>query len=121
MTTILLAEDSPMFRKMCTRTLEDEGFEVRARSDGLKAYKSWRDDPSDVLITDLNMPELSGFELIRQIRNKPGGSRIPIIVATVRKQREDVKKAIELGADDYVIKDQSNFENILEKVKNQLE
>ncbi len=119
MDKILLAEDSPLYRKKCRQRLQDAGFEVVACRDGLEAYKTWSDSSVDFIITDLNMPELSGFELIRQIRHKPGGSRIPIIVATVRKQKSDVKKAVELGADDYLIKNQTNFGGVLQKVKNQ--
>lgn len=122
MPLVLVADDSPLCRNRWQDALEERDFAVRTDENGLDAYLRWRDGQNayDCLITDLNMPEMDGFELIRQIRNKPGGTKLPIIVTTVRKRKSDVKKAIEYGADDYIVKDPVNEERLVKKVRNQL-
>lgn len=109
-------DDSPLYRELSSNSLQDEGYSVLTAENGLEAYEKWQNQSVDALVTDLNMPELDGFELIRQVRNKPGGSRIPILVATVRKQKSDVKRAIEYGADNYVIKDQNEMDELIQKL-----
>ena len=121
MTEILLVDDSPLYREMSSNSLQDEGYSVLTAENGFEAYEKWQNESVDGIVTDLNMPELNGFELIRQIRNKPGGSRIPILVATVRKQKSDVKRAIEYGADNYVIKDQNEMDELIRKVNSLLD
>lgn len=119
---ILVVDDSPLCRNRWRDVLEEHDFDVRTEGDGLGAYLYWRDgeESVDCLITDLNMPEMDGFELIRQIRNKPSGTKLPIVVTTVRKRKKDVKRAIDYGADDYIVKDPVNEDRLVRKVRDQL-
>jgi len=94
-------DDDPQFRRVLQVALVDRGFEVVEARSGEAALEQLRAYPLDLLLVDLNMPEMSGFELCREIRR---GSEVPIIVLTVRDSEKDIIRALDIGADEYVIK-----------------
>ena len=105
---VLVAEDNPVNRKVATFLLVKKfGFEVDAVTNGLEAVEALRSTPYDIVLMDCQMPEMDGFEAVRQIR-KTGSlaldPKIPIIAATANAMRGDRERCIEAGMDDYVAK-----------------
>jgi chemosensory pili system protein ChpA (sensor histidine kinase/response regulator) len=101
---VLLVDDSISVRKLAARFLEAEGIEVDTAVDGVDAIEKLTRDRFRVVVTDLEMPRLHGYELIETMRRHPRWSRIPIIVCTSRSSEKHRAKARELGASGYVTK-----------------
>ncbi len=105
---ILIAEDNPVNRKVATFLLAKKfGFQVGAVTNGLEAVEALRTNSYDLVLMDCQMPEMDGFEAVRQIR-KTGSvaldPQIPIVAATANAMRGDRERCIEAGMDDYVAK-----------------
>jgi DNA-binding response OmpR family regulator len=98
---VLLAEDDADTREITTFVLRREGCTIRCAADGPQALEMVRDEPPDVLLLDLRLPKLHGFEVLRTIRHD---SDLPIIVVSARGEDDDVVRGLQLGADDYVTK-----------------
>jgi two-component system KDP operon response regulator KdpE len=98
---ILVVDDEPRMIRFIRMNLELEGFTVFEASDGVQALKQVRDVLPDLLILDVMMPELDGFETLRDLREF---SSVPVIMLTARGEEDDRVKGLELGADDYVTK-----------------
>jgi DNA-binding response OmpR family regulator len=100
--TILVIEDESAIVQVIHELLVREGFEVRAASSGEAGLEVFAGNPPDLLILDLMLPGLDGFEVLRRLRHS--GHDIPVIVLTARDDDVDVVVGLELGADDYVVK-----------------
>ncbi len=98
---VLVVDDEPRMTKFVRMNLELEGYRVAEASSGLEALQKVKNDLPDLVILDVNMPELDGFETLKTIRQT--GS-VPVIMLTVKSDEDDRIKGLELGADDYVTK-----------------
>lgn len=98
---ILVADDDRVLADVITFMLHKEGFEVIKAFDGSAALERWKEDEPDLLILDVNMPKMGGFEVCRRIRAQ---ADTPILMLTVRGEEEDILGGFELGADDYIVK-----------------
>ncbi len=98
---ILVVDDEPSIREVVSLYLEQMGFEATVVSDGQSALNLLQSDPPDLLILDVMLPGVDGFEITRHVR---ATSAIPIILLTARKDEIDRIVGLELGADDYVVK-----------------
>ncbi|HPT69654.1 MAG TPA: response regulator transcription factor, partial [Syntrophomonas sp.] len=98
---ILLVEDEKKLRDMVTTHLQQEGFIVAPAADGLEALRIWQEIKPDLLVLDLMLPQLSGWEVLKKIRQK---DNTPVIVLTARADEVDKLLGLELGADDYMTK-----------------
>lgn len=101
---ILIAEDDRITRASLVRQLEGWGHAVTATEDGEQAWERFRGGEFDLVITDWEMPRLSGVELIQRLRARTGGAYVYIILLTSRSNKSDIVGGIEAGADDYVSK-----------------
>ncbi len=101
---ILLVDDSVSVRKVVGRMLESAGFEVVTAVDGMEALERLRGGAFSAVITDLEMPHLDGFELIRQLRDRDSWKELPILVLTTRVGERHVRVAQELGATGFLSK-----------------
>jgi DNA-binding response OmpR family regulator len=99
--TILLVDDEPLIRETVAEALEADGLRVVTAANGREALLRFRDDPPDLVLLDLMLPELSGMEVCRIIRRE---SAVPIVMLTARDSEVDKVVGLELGADDYVTK-----------------
>ncbi len=116
---ILLAEDSPFFRNMIKNYLEGAGYEVETAENGKEALERLLSGAEfDLIVTDIEMPEMDGFELIKEVRSNPEYKDIPIIVVTSLAGEDIRRKALEVGANSYEIK--LNREKLLEEINNLL-
>ncbi|MEK6735587.1 MAG: hybrid sensor histidine kinase/response regulator [Pseudomonadota bacterium] len=95
--TVMIVDDSLTVRKVTCRLLEREGCEVVIAKNGMEAIESLRDIVPDVMLIDLEMPKMNGFELIRNIRANPDTAKIPIIIISSRTAEKHQKIANELG------------------------
>jgi DNA-binding response OmpR family regulator len=100
-TRILTVEDDERIRTAVRMALEDEGWEVIEAESGEDALVSWGAGPADVVLIDLMLPGMDGFEVCRHIRK---ASDVPIVMVTARADTHDVVAGLEAGADDYVTK-----------------
>jgi DNA-binding response OmpR family regulator len=98
---VLIVDDDVDLLDITTYALRREGFNVVAATDGVQALRRWASEQPDVVVLDVGLPKLSGFEVLRRIEQ--GGST-PVILLTALRSEDDVIKGFRLGADDYVTK-----------------
>lgn len=101
MTRILLVEDNEMNRDMLSRRLERRGFEVAMAVDGRQGVEMARAGGYDLVLMDMSLPEVDGWEATRQIRASPETKTLPVIALTAHAMAGDRERALEAGADDY--------------------
>lgn len=101
---ILVADDSPNIREILQVNLESLGFQVLLAEDGDKAIKMMADEQPDLMIVDVMMPKVNGFQICRRIKSDPKTESTPIILLTARSQEEDVFWGKDCGADEYITK-----------------
>jgi two-component system cell cycle response regulator DivK len=116
MARILLVEDNEMNRDMLSRRLQRKGFEVEMATDGLEGVAKAQATGYDLILMDMSLPELDGWEATRQIRDAMGDRRVPIIALTAHAMSGDREKAIEAGCDDYDTKP-IELERLLGKIQ----
>ncbi len=104
MKRILVIEDDPDIVELLRYNLERESYTVTSAYTGAEGLARLRREHPDLLILDLMLPEVSGFELCRQVRRDPELRDLPVIMLTARSEEADVIAGIELGADDYLTK-----------------
>jgi diguanylate cyclase (GGDEF)-like protein len=104
MAKILVADDDLEIQELIKFTLENEGYEVKIASDGEEALKKVPEERPDLVLLDVLMPKLSGFEVCEKLRNDPVTCLIPIIMLTSLVQPKDRITGIKLGADEYLCK-----------------
>ena len=100
-TRILTVEDDERIRTAVRMALEDEGWDVGEAASGEEAIESFANEPADVVLIDLMLPGIDGFELCRALRRS---SDVPIVMVTARTDTHDVVAGLEAGADDYLTK-----------------
>jgi DNA-binding response OmpR family regulator len=99
--SLLFIEDDEAIRIALSLALEDEGYEVRQAADGRSGLTAFADDEPDLVLLDLRLPDISGFEVCRTLR---ATSIVPIIIVTAQTDTYDLVAGLEAGADDYVTK-----------------
>lgn len=112
--TVLVADDERDITDVCRRYLEREGFEVLVADDGDEALRLWRSERPDLLVLDLMMPGVSGWDVCTAVRDEED---VPIIMLTARGEESDRLLGLTLGADDYLTKPFSPRELVL-RVRN---
>ena len=98
---VLVADDDADLRELIAFTLTQAGYLVLKAADGAAALRRFAEDSADLVVLDINMPGLSGFQVCEAIRAR---SRVPVMMLTVRGEEEDLVHALGLGADDYLTK-----------------
>lgn len=101
MAVVLLIEDDPAIRTALTRALTDRGHVVASEPAAMRGLQHVLDDPPDLVVLDLGLPDVDGLQLLRMLRPV---SAVPVIVATARDDDVSTVKALDAGADDYVVK-----------------
>lgn len=101
---ILIAEDDDIFRSLITELLEQAGYKPLPAANGLLAWELLQREGADMLVTDINMPEMDGFQLLARVRADAKYGALPVLMLTIRDFAEDQITGYETGADDYLIK-----------------
>ena len=116
MTKILLVEDNEENRDMLSRRLTRRGYEVVIATDGGQAVAMAQSEVPDLILMDMDLPVLNGWEATRQLKAAPATQAIPIIALTAHAMVGDREKALEAGCDDYDSKP-IEFPRLLEKIE----
>ena len=116
-TRILLAEDSITVRNMLRNYLESAGYDVTTTVNGQEAYQKLGQNQFDVVVSDVEMPIMNGFELTTMIRQHPEYSELPVILVTALETREDRKRGLEAGASAYIVKSSFEKGNLIETIR----
>lgn len=107
---VLLAEDEPNIVVSLSFLLDRAGFQVEVCENGRQAFDAVVASPPDVLVLDVMLPDMNGFEILAGLREKPALQRLPILMLTAKGQREDRDRALSLGADLFITKPFANAE-----------
>jgi len=118
---ILIVEDEEFLIRALKDNLELEGYTVDVAMNGEEAIKQIQKSQPKLILLDILMPKQDGFYVLEQVKKNPQWKLIPIIVLSNLGGDDDIKKALEMGADDYFVKSQHPIEEVLEKVKAYLE
>jgi two-component system, OmpR family, alkaline phosphatase synthesis response regulator PhoP len=103
--TVLIVDDEPSIREVARRYLEHAGFTVLEARDGLEGLRLARDCQPDVIVLDVMLPKLNGWQVLEELRsNTPLETRIPVLMLTARGEESDRLRGLESGADDYLVK-----------------
>ncbi|MCB5177064.1 MULTISPECIES: response regulator [Microvirga] len=100
----LVVDDSTVIRKVSRRILEDMGFRVSEAENGEKALITCQSEMPDVVLLDWNMPVMDGYEFLTQVRQMPGGGEPKIIFCTTENDIAHISRALEAGANEYIMK-----------------
>ena len=101
---VLLVDDEPSIVKMVSKRLEVEGFEVLVAIDGQEALKKVQAEAPDVVILDLMLPKLNGYEVCMMLKEDTRYQKIPVVMFTAKAQEQDEKLGLACGADAYIRK-----------------
>ena len=119
---VLLVEDDSFLRDICRKKLIKEGFNVEVAVDGEEALKKVENFMPEIVLLDIILPAMDGFEVLKKIRSHKSRliKNVPVIILTNLGQEEDNRKALALGANDYLVKAHFTMEEIVKKVKDKL-
>jgi len=112
---IIIVEDEKPMLKVLTIKLENEGFEIETASDSDELFQKLIKEKFDLIILDLMLPKMSGFEILEKLKGE--SIQTPVIIASNLSQEEDRKRATELGAVDYIVKSDTSLVEIVNKIK----
>jgi two-component system chemotaxis sensor kinase CheA len=115
--SLLVAEDSITSRILLKGILESAGYKVATAVDGLEAFTLLRAERFDLVVSDVEMPRLNGFDLTARIRADKKLSELPVVLVTALERREDRERGIDVGADAYLVKSSFDQSNLLDAVR----
>lgn len=113
---ILLIEDDPFIAEMYAIKFKEE-FDFDVASDGEKGLQKLAEKRPDLILLDIIMPKMDGFEVLQKIKSDQNLSLIPVVLLTNLGQKENIKKGLQMGAIDYIIKAHFTPSEVVEKVK----
>ena len=114
--TILLVEDKAGFRRIYHDILVNDGYEALEAEDGEAGWELAKTKKPDLILLDLVLPKLNGFEVLKRIRAHKQTKEIPVIILSVLGEQKDIQKGLELGANDYTVKGLYSSREILRKI-----
>lgn len=115
--SVLVAEDSITSRMLLKNILESAGYHVRTAVDGVDALTTLKTECFDLVVSDVDMPRMSGFELTAKIRSDKALSEIPVVLVTARGSNEDRERGVDVGANAYIVKSSFDQGNLLDVVQ----
>lgn len=118
--TVLIVEDDKFFVKAFKDKLKREGFNVAIALNGKEAMLRLKEEKPDIVLLDLIMPVKDGFEVLEEMKLSDDLKDIPVIILSVLEQSKDVKKGLELGAVDYLVKGDFSISAVVKKIKEHL-
>ncbi len=114
---ILIVEDDRFLRELMTRKLNNEGFDLQEAVDGEECLKKLEIFKPEIILLDLILPGLDGFETLERIKDNPQTSGIPVLILSNLGQRDEIEKGLSLGAVDFMVKAHFTPEEIVGKIK----
>jgi CheY-like chemotaxis protein len=104
MTRILIADDEPHIRKLVSFTLGNHGYDVLQAADGGEAYAIARAEKPDLVLLDVMMPVMTGYEVLNRLKADPETESIPVVMLSAKSQRTEVEEGMACGAREYICK-----------------
>lgn len=120
MQKVLIVEDDITLRENTSEFLKEEGYEVFTADDGVKGIQLAIEIIPDIILCDISMPKMDGYEVCKTLQNVPTTNSIPFIFLTAKTQKEDQRQGMQLGADDYITKPY-DYDELLKTIKIRLE
>jgi len=114
---ILIIEDDTFLQGLVANKLQAEGFDVETASTGSQGLTNLGQNTYDIIILDLMLPDVSGFEILKQIRSRETNNKIPVLIFSNLSDDKDIKQGLDLGATDYLIKANFTLDELSDKVK----
>lgn len=114
---ILIVEDDKFLRDLIERKLVQTGYQIITATDGEEGLKTVGEQKPDLVLLDILLPSMSGWEVLEKIKADANMKKIPILILTNLGEKEDVEKGLKMGADDYIIKAHFTPNEIIEKVE----
>ena len=114
---IMIVEDDRFLSSLIKARLEKDGFSVAQAFDGEEAIQMLKGDRPDLIILDLIMPKVTGFEVLQMISTTPGLERAPVVILSNLAQDSDIEKARQLGAREYFVKVKISIDDLIGKIK----
>jgi len=121
MKKILFIEDEPTLQKTFSTALKEEGYEVVSALDGETGFNLAKAQNPDLILLDIVLPKLTGFEVLKKLKENPETKGIPVIILTNLEKMSDIDKALELGATTYLVKVEYSLDEVIKKIKKILE
>jgi two-component system chemotaxis sensor kinase CheA len=115
--SVLVAEDSITARTLVKNILESAGYHVKTAVDGVEALTALKTELFDLVVSDVDMPRMSGFDLTAKIRADKKLSELPVVLVTALESREDRERGIDVGANAYIVKSSFDQSNLLEVIR----
>ncbi len=119
-TKVLLVEDDKMILDMYTLKFTQEGYKVFQAENGKSGWEMAKKEKPDVILLDIILPQMDGFSVLKKLKGDSATKNVPVVLLTNLGQDGDVKKGLELGAIDYLIKANYTPSQVVEKVKSLL-
>ena len=119
-TKILLVEDDSFLLGMYATKFEMEGFKVIMAEDGEKAVRLALKELPDIILLDIILPKVNGFEVLRQVKAAPATANIPVLLLTNLSQKDEIEQGLKMGAEDYLIKAHFMPSEVVDKIKKTL-
>ena len=113
---ILIIEDDKFLRELIAQKLRKEDYEISEAFDGEEGIKKVKEEKPDLILLDLILPGIDGFEVLSKVKEDPVLAQIPVIILSNLGQKEDIEKGLKLGAIDYLIKAHFTPGEIIEKI-----
>ena len=117
MKKILFVEDESALQKTFGEVLKQEGYEMTSALDGETGLRLAKQIKPDLILLDLILPKLHGFDVLKKLKEIPDTKEIPVIVLTNLERAEDIEKALEFGATTYLVKENYSLDEVMEKIK----
>ncbi len=117
---ILIVEDDKFLRELISQKLISEGYDIIEAVDGEKGIKSIKEEKPDLVLLDLILPGIDGFEVLAKMKEDPIVAQIPVIILSNLGQKDDIERGLKMGANDYLIKAHFTPGEIIEKIKTTL-
>jgi CheY-like chemotaxis protein len=120
MKKIIIVEDEEILRNLLQKKLENEGYEVDVAEDGEQGIRKIRETSFDLILLDIIMPKMGGFDVLEAMQKDENISDIPVIVVSNSGQPVEIDRAQKLGARDWIVKTEFDPQEVINKVKQQL-
>jgi DNA-binding response OmpR family regulator len=117
---VLIIEDEEALRKVLQEKMQSSGFDTFAAKDGDEGWEMAKSKNPDIILLDLVLPKHSGFDVLGGLKQDPELKDIPVFILSNLAEDESLKRALQMGAEDYFVKAQHPINEIVEKVKNRL-
>ncbi len=117
---ILIIEDDDFYRELIRKRLLEDDFGILEAVDGERGIKEIKDKKPDLVLLDLLLPNIDGFEVLSKVKADAAISSIPIIIVSNLGQQEDIDRGLKLGAADFLVKSQFDINQIMDKIKDTL-